>query len=206
MRWFSSTPPVGMRRCNHACHCARRRRSLCLPLRAALSGPRSTALPDYARDTVAGGAHRRRAWPGGGVGDCPGSASAARQPCLRRGLVCARATPAGRIRSIRGSFAIEGNTLSEEQVATLLDGKPVIGPLREIQEARKRDQGVRPLRIVGTGKRGRPVVRARRADGRTAGRPGRYRRGGIAVGDAGVVPPCRADRGEASGAATRGCN
>ena len=41
-----------------------------------------------------------------------------------------------RIRSIRGSLAIEGNTLSEEQVATLLDGKPVIGSLREIQEAR----------------------------------------------------------------------
>ena len=45
-----------------------------------------------------------------------------------------------RIRSIRGSLAIEGNTLSEEQVATLLDGKPVIGPLREIQEAATRSR------------------------------------------------------------------
>ena len=41
-----------------------------------------------------------------------------------------------RIRAIRGSLAIEGNMLSEEQVATLLDGKPVVAPLREIQEAR----------------------------------------------------------------------
>lgn len=41
-----------------------------------------------------------------------------------------------RIRTIQGSLAIEGNTLSERQVATLLDGKPVVAPLREIQEAR----------------------------------------------------------------------
>ena len=41
-----------------------------------------------------------------------------------------------RIRTIRGSLAIEGNTLSEEQVSTILDGKPVAAPLREIREAR----------------------------------------------------------------------
>ena len=41
-----------------------------------------------------------------------------------------------RIRTIRGSLAIEGNTLSEDQVATLFDGKRVIAPPREIREAR----------------------------------------------------------------------
>ena len=41
-----------------------------------------------------------------------------------------------RIRTIRGSLAIEGNTLSEEQVSTILDDKPVVAPLREIQEVR----------------------------------------------------------------------
>ena len=41
-----------------------------------------------------------------------------------------------RIRSIRGSLAIEGNRLSEDQIGTILDGKPVVGPLRDIQEAR----------------------------------------------------------------------
>ncbi len=41
-----------------------------------------------------------------------------------------------RILTIRGSLAIEGNILSEEQVSTILDGKPVIAPLRDIQEAR----------------------------------------------------------------------
>ena len=41
-----------------------------------------------------------------------------------------------RIRTIRGSLAIEGNTLSEDQVATLFDGRLVIAPPREILEAR----------------------------------------------------------------------
>ena len=41
-----------------------------------------------------------------------------------------------RIRTIHGSLAIEGNRLSEDQISTILDGKPVVGPLRDIQEAR----------------------------------------------------------------------
>ena len=41
-----------------------------------------------------------------------------------------------RIRTIRGSLAIEGNTLSEKQIATILDGRPVVAPLREVQEVR----------------------------------------------------------------------
>jgi Fic family protein len=41
-----------------------------------------------------------------------------------------------RIRTIRGSLAIEGNTLNEEQITAILEGKRVIAPPREIQEAR----------------------------------------------------------------------
>ena len=41
-----------------------------------------------------------------------------------------------RIRTIRGSLAIEGNTLTEDEITTLLDGRPVIAPPREIQEVR----------------------------------------------------------------------
>ena len=41
-----------------------------------------------------------------------------------------------RIRTIQGSLAVEGNTLNEEQITALLDGKLVIAPPREIQEAR----------------------------------------------------------------------
>ncbi len=40
-----------------------------------------------------------------------------------------------RIRSVTGSLAIEGNTLSEEQVTAILDGKRVIAPPREVREA-----------------------------------------------------------------------
>jgi Fic family protein len=47
--------------------------------------------------------------------------------CLRR---------INRIRTIRGSLAIEGNTLSEEQITAILDGNRVIAPPREILEAR----------------------------------------------------------------------
>lgn len=41
-----------------------------------------------------------------------------------------------RIRTIVGSLAIEGNTLTEAQITALLDGKRVLAPPRELQEAR----------------------------------------------------------------------
>lgn len=41
-----------------------------------------------------------------------------------------------RIRTIRGSLAIEGNTLSESQITAILEGRRVIAPPREVQEAR----------------------------------------------------------------------
>ncbi|MCK9197578.1 MAG: Fic family protein [Syntrophales bacterium] len=41
-----------------------------------------------------------------------------------------------RIRTIQGSLAIEGNTLSVEQITAILEGKRIIAPLREVQEVR----------------------------------------------------------------------
>jgi Fic family protein len=41
-----------------------------------------------------------------------------------------------RIRTIQGSLAIEGNTLSEEQITAILEGKRVLAPPKDIQEAR----------------------------------------------------------------------
>lgn len=41
-----------------------------------------------------------------------------------------------RIRTIQGSLAIEGNTLTQAQITAVLDGKTVIAPPREIQEVR----------------------------------------------------------------------
>ena len=41
-----------------------------------------------------------------------------------------------RIRTVTGSLAIEGNTLSEAQITAILEGKTVLAPPRELQEAR----------------------------------------------------------------------
>lgn len=40
-----------------------------------------------------------------------------------------------RIRTVQGSLAIEGNTLSEAQITAILEGKRVLAPPREIREA-----------------------------------------------------------------------
>lgn len=43
---------------------------------------------------------------------------------------------ANRIRTIHSSLAIEGNTLSEDEVKDIIEGKTVIAPLRQIQEVK----------------------------------------------------------------------
>ncbi len=47
-----------------------------------------------------------------------------------------RLRKANRIRTIQGSLAIEGNTLTEDQMHAIMEGKQVIAPPREIQEVR----------------------------------------------------------------------
>ena len=86
-----------------------------------------------------------------------------------------------RIRTIQGSLAIEGNVLSEEQIATILDGKPVIAPLRDVQEARnaieayEHFEGWNPSSETDL-LRAHGVLMAGLLDA-----PGCYRRGGVAV-------------------------
>ena len=41
-----------------------------------------------------------------------------------------------RIKTIHSSLAIEGNTLSEDQVRDIIDGKNVVAPIKEIQEVK----------------------------------------------------------------------
>lgn len=41
-----------------------------------------------------------------------------------------------RIKTIQGSLAIEGNTLTTDQITAILDDKPVIAPINEVQEIR----------------------------------------------------------------------
>ncbi len=47
-----------------------------------------------------------------------------------------RLSKVNRIRTIHGSLAIEGNTLSEAQITAILQGKRVVAPATEIQEVR----------------------------------------------------------------------
>ena len=41
-----------------------------------------------------------------------------------------------RIKTITGTLAIEGNTLTEEQITALVEGKPVLGSMRELAEVK----------------------------------------------------------------------
>lgn len=41
-----------------------------------------------------------------------------------------------RVKTIQGSLAIEGNTLTTDQITAILEGKPVIAPINEVQEIR----------------------------------------------------------------------
>jgi Fic family protein len=61
------------------------------------------------------------------VGRYEGLLSPPPQPKLRR---------QNRIRTVVGSLAIEGNTLSTEQATAIMDNKRVIGPKREVLEVR----------------------------------------------------------------------
>ena len=92
-----------------------------------------------------------------------------------------------RIRTIHGSLAIEGNTLSEEQISTILDGKPVAAPLRDVQEARN------AIKAYDRYHRWDPANESDLLDAHETlmvgllDVPGRYRRGQVAVTGQGGV-------------------
>ncbi|MDP2799529.1 MAG: Fic family protein, partial [Deltaproteobacteria bacterium] len=92
-----------------------------------------------------------------------------------------------RIRTIRGSLAIEGNTLSEEQITAILDGKRVIAPPREIQEARN------AIAAYDRFEQWRPEVEAELLEAHRIlmvgliDEAGAYRRGGVGVMAGGQV-------------------
>jgi Fic family protein len=61
------------------------------------------------------------------LGRCDAGAGGLAEPRLRRG---------NRVRTVQASVAIEGSSLTIEQVTDVLDGKRVIGPAREIREVK----------------------------------------------------------------------
>ncbi len=58
-----------------------------------------------------------------------------------------RLRKANRIKTIHSSLAIEGNTLSEDEVADIINGKNVVAPIRQIQEVRN---AIKAYELYGT--------------------------------------------------------
>ena len=88
---------------------------------------------------------------------------------------------ANQVRTIQASLAIEGNTLSEEQVSEILNGKRVTAPLRQIQEVRNAisvydiAEQLNPYSVDDL-LRAHGIMMAALMD-----HPGEFRRGGVGV-------------------------
>ena len=98
-----------------------------------------------------------------------------------------------RIQTIHGSLAIEGNTLSEEQISTILDGKPVIAPPREVQEVRNAIKAYDEFLNWNPAQQSDLLKAHETLMLGLLDAPGHYRFGGVGVGGAGgivhVAPP-----------------
>ena len=107
-----------------------------------------------------------------------------------------RLRKANRIKTIHSSLAIEGNTLSEDEVRDIIDGKNVVAPIRQIQEVKNAIQTYELYPTLNAFQekdllKAHSVMMQALVDD-----AGRYRRGGVGVyGEKGLVhlaPP--ADR------------
>lgn len=98
-----------------------------------------------------------------------------------------------RIQTIRGSLAIEGNTLTEEQISTILDGKPVIAPPREVQEVRNAIKAYDEFQSWNPAQQSDLLKAHETLMLGLLDAPGHYRSGGVGVGGPGgnvhVAPP-----------------
>jgi Fic family protein len=98
-----------------------------------------------------------------------------------------------RIQTIHGSLAIEGNTLTEEQISTILDGKPVIAPPREIQEVRNAIKTYDQFEHWNPAKQTDLLKAHETLMLGLLDAPGHYRREGVGIGGVGgvvhVAPP-----------------
>ncbi|MBP3537341.1 MAG: Fic family protein [Muribaculaceae bacterium] len=103
---------------------------------------------------------------------------------------------ANRIKTIHSSLAIEGNTLSEDEVKDIINGKQIVAPIRQIQEVRN------AIRVYDLYSHLNPFSEKDllRAHGvmmeALADDAGKYRSGGVGVfGESGIVhlapPPQR---------------
>ena len=101
-----------------------------------------------------------------------------------------------RIKTIHSSLAIEGNTLSEDQVRDIIDGKTVVAPIKEIQEVKNAIKTYEMYPTLDAFKE-KDLLKAHGVMMQAlVDNPGHYRHGGVGVfGEKGLVhlaPP--ADR------------
>ena len=92
-----------------------------------------------------------------------------------------RLRKANRIKTIHSSLAIEGNTLSEDEVRDIIDGKNVVAPIRQIQEVKNAIQAYEMYSTLDAFKekdllKAHGVMMQALVDD-----AGRYRRGGVGV-------------------------
>ncbi len=101
-----------------------------------------------------------------------------------------------RIRTIQGSLAIEGNPLTEDEITTILEGKPVIAPPQEIREVRNAAAAYDAFPQWNPASEADLLTAHGMLMAGLLDAPGRYRRVSVAVGGAGeihhIAPP--ADR------------
>jgi Fic family protein len=86
-----------------------------------------------------------------------------------------------RIHTIQASLAIERNSLSVEQVSAILDGKPVLGPPRDIQEVRNAIAAYEALPRWNPSHRDHLLEAHGVLMAGLIEHPGRFRRGGVGI-------------------------
>ena len=93
-----------------------------------------------------------------------------------------------RVKTIHSSLAIEGNTLSEDQVFDIIDGKNVVAPIKEIQEVKN---AIKTYELYPTldAFNEKDLLKAHGVMMQALiDNPGHYRRGGVGVfGEKGLV-------------------
>ena len=86
-----------------------------------------------------------------------------------------------RIQTIRGTLAIEGNTLTTEQVTAVLEGKPVVAPINEVQEVRNALKAYELLDVLDPHKVDDLLKAHATMEAGLIDDAGRFRRGGAGV-------------------------
>jgi len=101
-----------------------------------------------------------------------------------------------RMKTIQGSLAIEGNTLTEEQVTALIEGKHIIAPVKEVQEVKNAIQAYEQCLSFNPYKKEDLLTAHKLMTLGLVDHPGHFRYGGVCIagkdGISHIAPP--ADR------------